>query len=137
LNAVNGNARVIDFGNGQENDNVVLLMYGAQTVKELVLTGSSRSDGAENSVSPKVWHYISVVQSGNTGSFYIDGQLSTTYTIRQPTNIVRKFNYIGKSNWDWDPKANAVYDDIEIYKGALTANDIKAKYQAAISQGKK
>jgi hypothetical protein len=41
-------------------------------------------------------------------------------------NVFRNSNFIGKSNWNADPYANAGFDELRIYKRALSATEINA-----------
>jgi hypothetical protein len=74
------------------------------------------------------WYFISFVLSGTTGYIYVNGKQVITGLLQIPNNIARTNNYIGKSNWASDSNADAIYDEIKIFKGALSSTDILNEY---------
>jgi hypothetical protein len=82
------------------------------------------------------WYFISFVLSGTTGFIYVNGNQVGTGTLHVPNNIIRTSNYIGKSNWGVDPNADAVYDELKIYQGALSSSDIMNEYQYSSNNSK-
>ena len=42
-------------------------------------------------------------------------------------------NFIGKSNWNKSENVNAIFDEIKIYKGALSKEEIKLSYDPALN----
>ena len=62
---------------------------------------------------------------------FVNGVVSSTSTFSgPPVNIVRNYNWIGKSNWA-NTYTNAVYDEIKIYSGALNSSQILSDYQVS------
>jgi len=132
-------SRIIDFGNGPESDNVILAMHEATSqISELTLIDSSYSQIKSLSIiNLNEWYFISYVLSGTTGYIYVNGSQVATGTLNLPKNISRTRNYIGKSNWDTDFNADAIYDEFKIYKGALSSSDIMNEYQISLNNSKK
>jgi len=99
--------------------------------------GSSRSF-IETSLSSKInlneWYFISFVLNGTIGYIYVNGDQVATNTLNVPNNITRTSNYIGKSNYD-DPNADAIYDELKIYQGALSSADILNEYKKNSKNG--
>jgi hypothetical protein len=81
------------------------------------------------------WYMVSLVLSGTTGYIYLNGVQVATGPLFHPQNIIRQNNYFGKSQFNWDAKLDAILDDMELYNVALSASDINAKYQSALSKG--
>jgi hypothetical protein len=55
--------------------------------------------------------------------------------LQAPNNVIRKSNYIGKSSWSTDSNADAIYDDMKIYQGALSSIAIMNEYNAQSNYG--
>ncbi len=79
------------------------------------------------------WYFISFVLNGKKGYIYVDGNLFASGPLLRPNDVLRKNNYIGKSNWPSDSNADGIYDEIKIYKGALSSNDIISSYYSTLS----
>lgn len=119
-------SRIIDFGNGQAIDNICLQFY--QTTSQMQVSVNQGSTVTYIRTSPifslKQWYFVAYVLSDKTGYVYVNGNQVGSGTILLPKKIVTTLNYIGKSNWVNDEYAEAVYDDIKIYSGALSSNDV-------------
>ena len=81
------------------------------------------------------WYMVSLVLNGTTGYIYLNGVQVATGQLFHPQNIIRQNNYFGRSQYSWDAKLDAILDDMELYNVALSASDINAKYQSALSKG--
>jgi hypothetical protein len=138
LKSYQSNSRIFDFGNLQMIDNVILNFHGTtpqikgniynKTVTSSILTSSI--------INLNEWYFISFVLSGTTGLIYVNGNQVGTGTLYVPNNIQRTSNYIGKSNRASDLIADAVYDEIKIYQGALSSNDIMNEYRNSSNNSK-
>jgi len=130
-------SRIFDFGNGLMSDNVILAMIDTTSqISGYTFTGSSLLlIRALSIMSLNEWHFISFVLSGTTGYIYVNGSQVETGTLYVPKNIQRTRNYIGKSNWE-DPNADAIYDELKIYQGALSSSDIMNEYQNSSNNSK-
>ena len=123
-------SRIIDFGNGENNDNVILGFNGltynlrgeirsAQSQSQKILIASSVS------IQLNQWYHVAFVLSGTNGIIYVNGSLAANGVLNVPNDVKRSSNYIGKSNWNNnDRNADAVYDDLKIYNEALSAESI-------------
>ena len=124
-------SRIIDFGNGQASANIVFSMFtNSLTLFGRIYNYSSTSHVLSTSpiINVNQWYFISFVLSGTTGYIYVNGSQVANGTLSSPNNITRKINYIGKSNWASDSNADAIYDEIKIFKGALSSTDILNEY---------
>ncbi len=129
LKSIQSWARLFDFGNGNPMDNIALSLY-EQTCQIFGQTnkGTSVSDILTPSINLNQWYFVSFVLSGTTGYIYFDGNQIANGTLFVPNNLNRKYNYFGKSNWAENSNADAIYDEIKIYKGALSKDEINYIY---------
>ena len=112
-------ARIIDFGNGAGNHNVLLsYTYGNSGAPGFYVEGSQFQ--ANQALPLNQWSHIAATLSGNTATIYINGVAAGTSTFPTPANVTRNYCYIGKSNWGGDPIANAVFDELRIWNTART-----------------
>jgi len=142
--------RIIDFGNGQATNNVVLSFRSHSSSLIFLAFDGIRSRGP---ITPpaikylKQWYFVSAVFSynlaiGSTFRIYVNGKLFYNATDSIKTNrinIVRNSNFIGKTNWIGNgfAFADSIYDDIAIYQNALSDTDIMNLYDEQSSSGGK
>jgi hypothetical protein len=132
-------SRIIDFGNGQENENVLLGLAGrtSQIIGFSYNSSSKTYIEASSIIKLNQWYFISFVLSGTTGYIYVNGsQVATKLLLIVPNNITRTSNYIGKSNFENISNADAIYDEIKIYNRALTSIEISSQYSVSLNYGK-
>jgi hypothetical protein len=73
------------------------------------------------------WYFFSFVLSGKTGYIYFNGnQIATGILSSSLLAYNKTSNFIGDINQRIDKRANI--DEIKIYKGALTSNEIMKEY---------
>ena len=128
-------SRIFDFGNGGPSDNVVLSTV--EKMYALTFHGSNNIPYLTSShvINLNQWYFVAYDLSGTTGYIYVDGIQVATGTLLVPNNIQRTSNYIGKNNWPTRPIADAIYDEIKIFQGALTSTDIMNEYQTSSNDG--
>ena len=123
-------ARLLDFGNGSGNNNIICcLSSGTDGKPSLTIangSGTTESVASSTALALNTWTHVAFVLNGSTGKVYIDGveRGSNTFTLT-PANVTRTLNYIGRSNWVGDSYANAQFDDIRIWSSARTESEIK------------
>ncbi|HRE73842.1 MAG TPA: lectin-like protein [Flavobacteriales bacterium] len=127
----NNFSRLLDFGNGQANNNVVLAISSGTSGRPLAQFYQGTTGGAQVSSPVTVltnneWELLTYTYENNAGRIYIDGILVGQGTQTAPINVVRAINYIGRSNWASDGYANARFDDFRIYNRVLSLNEIIA-----------
>ena len=133
-------SRFFDFGNGEGSDNVILAM--SETTSQIrgftfYKSSYSYSDIMSSSiVNLNEWYFVSFVLSGTTGFIYVNGNQVGSGILNVPNNKIRTTNFIGKSNWPNDFNTDAIYDEIKIYQGALSSDDIMNEYQISSNNGK-
>jgi hypothetical protein len=129
--------RIIDFGNGNNVDAVVL-------------TYSAESDGypvfyianiplflkANRKLSLNQWNHVAATLNGTTASIYVNGVLAGTMTVNTPlSSIVRNNCYIGKSNHPADGFLNASLDEVRIWNRALSQCEIQNNMTGELGSG--
>lgn len=118
-------ARIIDFGNGTGSNNVLLAYtYGNSGAPGFYVEGAQFQ--ATQTLPLNQWSHIAATLNGTTATIYINGVVAGTATFPKPVNIIRNNCYIGKSNWNGDPYANAIYDELRIWNTAKTQAEIQS-----------
>jgi len=117
---------LINFGNGQEIDEIDLTMndtlnkIGMEFLPEKNIIYQVQASPIEL----KKWYQVAFVYRESIGKFYINGKKVDSAPFEKPDMIFRAFNYIGKSNWPSDFNADAIIDEIKIYEKALSSRKI-------------
>lgn len=135
--AANSWERIIDFGNGQQADNIVLARNGTTHSLYLELFDSSTSLGscqAANSILDSTWAWYSMSVDGSSCSIYVNGVSETVTTTFSgntfpvvPKKVARTSNYIGKSNWA-DTLFESGIGRLAIYNRGLSATELYQNY---------
>ena len=122
-------SRVIDFGNGPNADNVVLLLSQQNNGKVIFNVTQGTVGQAIVSDSPiplNEWVHVAATLSGTTATLYLNGAVWGRGNVHQPRAVSRVANYIGRSNWPPpDEYANAAFDDVRIWATALSTETIR------------
>ena len=128
--------RIIDFGNGAGQNNILLSnSYATTGAPGLYIEGTQFR--ANTILTLNAWHYVCATFNSSTriATIYVDGQPSGTSTMPAPQNVTRNFCYIGKSNWGgYDPNFHGGIGSVQIYSGYLTATEIAANYNSTKGQ---
>ena len=79
------------------------------------------------------WHHIAGVIKGTTGTLYFDGEEVTTDPSVSPLSTTTHDLFIGRAEWtDTNYWFNGAIDEVKIYNRALSAEEIKADYEAGL-----
>ena len=129
--AYNSWSRLLDFGNGSANNNVLIgLTNGATGRPAAEIYNGTITGGQITSPSSTLpinqWALLTYSWSNGTGSISINGNQVIQGLQSAPLNIARTINYIGRSNWAGDAYANARMDDFRIYNRLLTDSEQQA-----------
>lgn len=123
-------SRVIDFGNGSDANNVYLALSWGTTGKPLL--DVYRDAVPQYVVAPQPiplnqWVHLAATLRGSVATLYINGVgVATNAAVPPPKAVNRLSNYIGRSNWGADACANAIIDDVRIWKVARSRAEIAA-----------
>ena len=119
---------LIDFGNPNQNDNIILsIVPVSNQMSAIIFQNKIKSNMILSiaSLSLNTWYHIAYVYDGANGYLYINGNLVASASQISPNNIKRNNCLIGKSNFNYSNSlANAIYDELKIYKVALTSDQI-------------
>ena len=122
-------ARVLDFGNGAPDNNVIIsFCFYANSIMSIEVYNQNQRTGyltSTENLELNKWYFICVRLSGTNLSIYLNGVLrGTLQGSYRPIIVTRENNYIGKSNWNGDKNVNAKIDDLKIFRNALSVKDI-------------
>jgi hypothetical protein len=129
-------SRIIDFGNGESNDNIVLGFSDTSLNIFLEIWSGSFKKMHIVSSQPLItyqWHFIAATFNGTNGRIFFNDTLTTTDSFHSgyslSTNLSRTNCYIGKSNWPADGYLNSFLDDLRFYNKSLTHEEIIQNFQ--------
>lgn len=122
-------SRYFDFGNGQQNNNVLAFISNGTNGRPgaQIYSGNSAQSTitSPTAVPLNQWHLMTMTYENGTARVYINGVQVVSGPQNIPQNIVRTLCYIGRSNWAADGYANGRFDDFRIYNRALSAAEIQ------------
>ncbi|WP_072926401.1 LamG domain-containing protein [Microcystis aeruginosa] len=129
-------SRIIDFGNGAANENILLcnerssntLRFGIyrQSTEQLV--------AATGALETKKWiHIAATIDASGMATLYKNGERIQTAKVHLPNPLKRTTNYIGRSNWSIDKYFNGQITDVRIWNTARTQAEIKANMSQRLS----
>lgn len=128
LNTVQLWSRIIDFGNGASWDNVILGLSKGNTGYPFTSAynwGSLTQDLASSKLlTPGQWTHVATVLQGTKISLYFNGVSVASGESYVPANRVRKYNYVGKSNWGADANSDFGLRNLRIYNRALSPEEL-------------
>lgn len=137
--------RIIDFGNGQPNDNIVVARSGSSTDLNVSFYNGTSSLGYCNAtgiIINGVFAHYAVTVDGTNCNFYRNGRpyssvarfnasgTSVAALTTVPRSVARSSNYIGKSNWSQDANFSGRIGELSIYNRGLTSNEVYENYQS-------
>ncbi|MFM6039522.1 MAG: LamG-like jellyroll fold domain-containing protein, partial [Sphaerospermopsis kisseleviana] len=121
-------SRIIDFGNGQGQNNIVLGHVGTSNNLGFHLYSSAGTDIIEipNALEIGKWtHIVVTIDKSGEAKLYQNGQLVQTKPFHLPDNIDRKLNYIAKSNWSNDGYFEGQITEVRLWNIARTPEEIQ------------
>ena len=138
--SVNTWERIIDFGNGELANNIIVAREGATNNFWFEVHNSGTSKGVcrgLNAISNNTLDQYTfvVTANGSACGIYKNGTLFTTSIVsgsdfRPNSGITRLNNYIGRSNWSADSYFEGSIQEIAIYNRPLGASEITQNYNA-------
>ncbi|NEN91260.1 MAG: hypothetical protein F6K48_21060, partial [Okeania sp. SIO3H1] len=120
-------SRIIDFGNGAPNDNI--LFANELTTNNLafqVNKGTTQNRvKADGKLELNQWVYVTVTVDGSGSSkIYKNGEEVQSGLVHLPNNLNRTKNYIGKSNWSVDGYFQGKMSHLRMYNRPLSPEEI-------------
>ena len=132
VRSFNSWSRLIDFGNGAQNDNIYIALtrgttgYSQQTIYYSTSNYMYLASGTILELNK--WQHIAFTYTYPYSRNYIDGVLvaSSSSALGSVRAVIRTLNYVGKSNWN-DGLANADYDELKIFDAYLSQSEIQSE----------
>jgi len=124
-------SRVFDFGNGPNQNNVIVALSKQTSGKFSFHVNNdnlNRSFEFEDVIPTNEWVHLTLRLTAHMGWVYINGEFVKLGLLQQPDDTERAINYIGRSNWANDEFADMLIDEFRLYKIALEPEEIKAHY---------
>ena len=127
-------SRLIDFGNGAHNENIVVgLTRNSSGISFLHLRSDINffTGLSTKALNLNQWQHLSCVYSFPFYYIYIDGievtisESKTVFSSFSLANVTRISNFIGRSNFVGQLDADADFDDIKLFNRALNQNEIR------------
>jgi hypothetical protein len=129
--AVKRYSHVLDLGNGQGNDNIIVTRV--DTTASLAFhnyTGTSASRATAGQWTLNQWQHVAVTVSGRALVMYKNGaQILADSLPGAITGVNRTTNFLGKSNWAFDEYFQGRLDEPGLSKTVRSADWIKLAYQ--------
>ncbi|MGC8886077.1 MAG: glycosyl hydrolase [Verrucomicrobiia bacterium] len=120
--------RIFDFGFDTTKYFYLTPKSGGNTLRFAINNGNGEQQINAPPLTAGVWTHLAITIGGNTGKLFINGfpvASNTSLTIR-PSDVERKYNYLGKSQFPVDPLFNGRFDDFRFYDYALADSEIAA-----------
>jgi hypothetical protein len=123
--------RIIDFGQGEGDDNIVFAREGVtNTLTFEFYNGASIALTVDlvNGVSNSEWGFYGFKADGATYKLFNATMSNTGSSTALPSNVTRNLNYIGESNWASDSFFERYIGVVAIYNRALSDSEITTFY---------
>ena len=122
---------LVSFSNAEGKDSVWIGFKDLMFYVEI----SNASNGIEaiSSVAPlslNNWTHVAFVLKNTTGYVYLNGIENYNSPLPAPIRRQRKLNFIGQDYYNSSLYlAEAIYDNLKVYKGAMTAEEINKEFK--------
>ncbi len=133
-------SRIIDFGNGAGNHNIILgqLENSGRLFFHVYDGNGNRIVDIEptNQIALNEWtHVAATIDDQRNVKLYMNGAvIGTAVAISLPATIQRSNNYVGRSNWGGDNAyLNGSISDLRVYSGARTADQINTDRYSTVN----
>jgi len=125
-------SRIIDFGVGQANSNLVVSNQGtSNTLYFDVYEGGAAPISAAVLSTGVRYHVVATVDGAGNGVLYLNNSVVASGAMNIPANVARGSNFIGRSNWP-DADFNGRIDELAIWNVALSAPEVAALNQRGL-----
>jgi len=128
-------ARIFDFGNGQNVDNMLIAVNcGPMITADNHVGSSNYRQQYTGTLTTNVWYHVAWVVDPvlAKGTLYLNGAVVDTGSSPYPSTVTRTLNYLGKGNWATDPYFDGNLADFRMYPRVLTASEISSIFSAGV-----
>ncbi len=140
----NGGSRIIDFADGEADDNVIIFNPGTSATCAWIVfdesSSTARLDSASSSFfEASIWVHVVATVEGVTMKLYKNGDLENTETDdgRNPTSLTRVQHWIGRSAWSENGYFDGTVAYLRFWHGeALDASQVAQLYAERRTYGK-
>ena len=139
LNNNKNNARIIDFANNSNTDNIIMSIV-SNSISIKVYLGSNLYNEIPPlsvNINDNKWHHIIWTMqptiNGATHCIYLDNNNILISNGIYPSNIERTNCYLAKSNFLLDPYFSGSISNFVMYQKVLSIEEIKALYLSMIN----
>ncbi|MEL4898175.1 LamG domain-containing protein [Crocosphaera sp. Alani8] len=130
-------ARVFDFGNGQNQDNILL---GWQTTTGRMAWNIRNGNSGDQQIltddifPENEWvHVAATVDESGNAAIYWNGELKASGVINIPQTITRSNQFLGRSNWAVDADFQGSMDEVRIWNIARSQSEIQETYLSPLT----
>ncbi|WOV93911.1 MAG: DUF5011 domain-containing protein [Candidatus Nitrosoabyssus spongiisocia] len=124
-------ARIVDFGNGQDDNNILIAAPGINPHLRYDVRQGIDSDGVtvNRVLQTGQWAHFTVVhESSGTATIYHNGTSINSSSVHTSYDVNRTSNYIGRSNWANDQYFDGKFDEFRLSSTARSADWIATEY---------
>jgi hypothetical protein len=131
LNKYTNNARILDFGKGPDDRNVIIMVNSVSVYFAIKYPGANRDCSTNAGIPLNVWTHLTVQYDGSRAAYiYIGGILKSSCLDKMWSeshlNVETSSNFIGKSNTAGDDLLDGAIDELKIYSRVLNEAEIKS-----------
>jgi hypothetical protein len=122
-------ARVADFGNGPNADNIIFgwMANSGHLYAETYRNGQSVKVIAPNVFPQNQWVHVAMVNDGNgMGFLYINGTLVASGPQMVPATVTRLQQYLGRSNYTADAFFRGSIEEVQVWNSVRTVSQIQS-----------
>eukprot|EP00996_Jenningsia_fusiforme_P006283 NODE_756_length_1928_cov_29.034061_g701_i0.p3 GENE.NODE_756_length_1928_cov_29.034061_g701_i0~~NODE_756_length_1928_cov_29.034061_g701_i0.p3 ORF type:complete len:164 (+),score=23.04 NODE_756_length_1928_cov_29.034061_g701_i0:287-778(+) len=116
--------RVFDIGNGQVQQNIVLVLFDRS--HELLYVVAPHFCNADAAFPRNVWKRVAVIHSGGTAKIYIDGVEVKSCSAAQPPAGPRSTAYVARSHWSGHSLSKIRVRELAMWDRVLTLSELAA-----------
>ena len=121
----------MNFSNANGTDSVWVGFQNLQLYVEIQPSkGNLTTMTASASVPLHEWRHVAFTLKSGIGYMYYNGVVQNNKLLDVPTKVIRNFNFIGQDSYkSSEYTADAIYDNLNLYNGALTADEVMTVYR--------
>lgn len=138
LEELQSGSRIVDLGNGPGRDNLILASVG--TRPDLCLTvyreGRGYSLSAPGVLRTKEWlHLAGTIDEVGAARLYVNGKEVAAGSLQLPASVLRRLNYIGRSNWAADSYLKGCIDEVRLWRTARSVEQLQGYLRRRLPAG--